>query len=169
MARAAASFDESLRLAAVRRFEILDTPPDGIFDRLAAIAARTFRVPIGIVSIVDTDRIWFKAHHGLPDVFEVDRDPGLCASAILHDEPWIVTDASVDPRTLANPLVAGDLGLRFYAGVPLTTSDGFNLGTICVLDTSPRLVEPEEMATLQDLARVVVDELELRLASLRTV
>jgi sigma-B regulation protein RsbU (phosphoserine phosphatase) len=156
--------DEAARIAAVRRLQVLDTPPDGVFDRIAAIAARTFDVPIGIVSVVDTDRIWFKAHHGL-EVTEIGRDPGLCASAILGKEAWVVTDASVDPRTLANPLVASDFGLRFYVGVPLTTSDGFNLGTLCVLDTQPRQVTETELATLTDLAAVVVDELELRLAS----
>lgn len=161
--------NEGARIEAVRRFAILDTPPDGVFDRLAAIAARTFDVPIAIVSVVDTDRIWFKAHHGLPDVTQIDREPGLCASAILGHEPWVITDAPSDPRTMANPLVAGDFGLRFYAGVPLTTSDGFNLGTICVLDTNPREVTEREMATLTDLADIVVDELELRLSARATV
>ena len=160
---------ERERIAAVRGYEILDTPPDGAFDRIAAVAARTFRVPIGIVSIVDTDRIWFKAHHGLPDVEEIDRVPGLCASAILQNEPWIVENAAVDPRTLANPLVAGDFGLRFYVGVPLRTSDGHNLGTLCVLDTEPHDVEEDQIQTLRDLAEVVVDELELRLTSRQTV
>jgi len=161
--------DEDARIEAVRRFEILDTPPDGVFDRIAAVAARTFDVPIAIVSVVDTDRIWFKAHHGLPDVTEIDREPGLCASAILSAEPWVITDAPADPRAMANPLVAGEFGLRFYAGVPLTTSAGFNLGTICVLDTNPREVTAKEMATLADLADIVVDELELRLSARETV
>ena len=146
------SHDEAARIAAVHSFEILDTPPDGAFDRIAALAARTFGVPIGIVSVVDNDRIWFKARHGLPDVEQIDREPGLCASAILHDGPWVVTDAKLDPRTLTNSLVAGDFGLRFYAGVPLTTSDGFNLGTLCVLDTKPREVTDAEIHTLDDLA-----------------
>jgi hypothetical protein len=105
----------------------------GAFDRIAAVAAEIFGVPIAIVSVVDTDRIWFKAHHGL-DVSEIGREPGLCASAITGMEPWIVNDAVTDPRTLANPLVAGEFGLRFYAGAPLTTHDGFNLGTLCVID-----------------------------------
>jgi hypothetical protein len=95
--------DALARMRAVHQYEILDTPPEGAFDRIAGVAARTFSVPIGIVSIVDTDRIWFKSHHGLPEVQEIGRDPGLCASAILQNEPWVVTDASVDPRTLANP------------------------------------------------------------------
>jgi sigma-B regulation protein RsbU (phosphoserine phosphatase) len=161
--------DEAARIQAVRRYEILDTPPDGAFDRITALAARLFRVPIAIVSVVDTDRIWFKSHHGLPGVVEIDRQPGLCASAILYTEPWTVTDAAIDPRTLTNPLVAGDFGLRFYAGVPLTTTDGFNLGTLCVIDRQPREVLPDEIALLQDLAAVVMDELELRLTARRTV
>ena len=160
--------DEVERLAAVRRYDVLDTPPDGAFDRITSLAARLFGVPIAIVSIVDSDRIWFKSHHGL-DVEQIDRDAGLCASAILHDEPWLVTDAAVDPRTLANPLVAGDMGMRFYAGVPLTTKDGHNLGTLCVLDQQPREVTEDEVATLSDLASLVMDELELRLSARTTV
>ena len=161
--------DEADRIAAVRRYETLDTPPDGAFDRITALAARIFDVPIAIVSVVDTDRVWFKSVHGLAGVDEVGRDPGLCASAILQHEPWIVNDAAADPRTLANPLVAGELGLRFYAGVPLTTSDGYNLGTLCVIDRRPRAVTPAETASLEDLASLVMDELELRLLARRTV
>ncbi len=160
--------NELERLAAVRRYDVLDTPPDGAFERVTALAARLFDVPIAIVSIVDQDRIWFKSHHGL-DVDETGREAGLCASAILQGEPWVVTDASVDPRTLANPLVAGTQGLRFYLGVPLTTADGYNLGTLCVMDKRPRTVSDSDIATLSDLAVMVVDELELRLAAHRTV
>jgi sigma-B regulation protein RsbU (phosphoserine phosphatase) len=159
--------NEDARLAAVRRYDVLDTPPDGAFDRVTSLAARHFGVPISIVSIVDSDRIWFKSHHGV-QVQEIGRDPGLCASAILQDGPWIVEDAAIDPRTLANPLVAGDFGLRFYAGVPLTTSDGYNLGTLCLLDQEPRRLTGEEAATLADMAAIVMDELELRLSA-RTV
>ena len=155
---------ESARLAAVRRYAILDTPPDGAFDRVTRLAARFFGVPISIVSIVDHDRIWFKSHYGI-EVEEIGREPGLCASAILQDGPWVVSDADVDPRTLTNPLVCGELGLRFYAGVPLTTADGYNLGTLNVIGTEPREVTEEEITTLQDLAAIVVDELEVRLAA----
>jgi len=155
--------DEAERLAAVRRFEILDTPPDGAFDRITALAARLFRVPIAIVSVVDTDRIWFKSRYGLDGVQEIERAPGLCASAILGSEPWVVSDAAVDPRTLANPLVAGEFGLRFYAGVPLTTAEGHNLGTLCVIDREPREVADDELDVLRDLAGLVVEQLELRL------
>ena len=155
---------ESDRLDAVRRYDILDTPPDGAFDRISAMAARLFGVPIAIVSIVDSDRIWFKSHHGL-ETEQLDRDPGLCASAILHEGAWIVPDAAIDVRAMANPLVAGEFGLRFYAGVPLRTHDGFNLGTLCVLDLEPRVVTEEEASILTDLATLVMDQLELRLAA----
>ncbi|MGH9298098.1 MAG: PP2C family protein-serine/threonine phosphatase, partial [Acidimicrobiales bacterium] len=92
-----------------------------------------------------------------------------CASAIMQSEPWLVTDARVDPRVLANPLVASEFGLRFYAGAPLTTHDGFNLGTLCVIDRQPREVTEDEVATLRDLAALVMDELELRRSARRAV
>jgi sigma-B regulation protein RsbU (phosphoserine phosphatase) len=160
--------DELERLAAVQRYDVLDTPPDGAFDRITALAARLLNVPVAIVSIVDADRIWFKSHHGL-DVDQIDREPGLCASAILHDGPWLVNDARADARTLANPLVAGAMGVGFYAGVPLTTHDGYSLGTLCVLDLQPRQLTEDEVATLSDLAALVMDELELRLSARRSV
>jgi len=155
---------ESERLAAVRRYDILDTPPDGAFDRITAIAARLLKMPVAIVSVVDTDRIWFKSHHGV-EVQQIGLDPGLCASCVLQDGPWMVTDARSDPRTLANPLVAGEFGVQFYLGVPLRTHDGFNLGTLCVLDFVPRTVTEVEVAHLIDLAAIVMDELELRLSA----
>jgi two-component sensor histidine kinase len=156
--------NEAQRMAAVRRYDILDTPPDGVFDRVTAMAARRFDVPIAIISIVDNDRIWFKSHHGIA-VEQIDREPGLCASAILSADPHILTDASIDPRSLANPLVAGDFGLRFYAGVPLTTSDGYNLGTLCIIDKAPRPIDQEQIEDLKDLASIVIDQLELRLSA----
>jgi two-component sensor histidine kinase len=158
--------DEPQRMAAVKRYDILDTPPDGSFDRITAIAARRFNVPISIISIVDNDRIWFKSHHGVP-VGQIAREPGLCASAILSTEPHILTDAKVDPRSLANPLVAGDFGLRFYAGVPLRTSDGYNLGTLCIIDKEARTIDQGQIDDLTDLASVVMDQMELRLSARR--
>jgi len=155
-------------MEAVRRYDILDTPPDGAFDRITAIAARRFDVPISIISIVDHDRIWFKSHHGLA-VNQIGRDPGLCASAILSPDPHILVDAKADPRSLANPLVAGEFGLRFYAGVPLRTHDGYNLGTLCVIDKTPRPIGARQIDDLKDLASVVMDQMELRLAARRAV
>lgn len=160
--------NEAARMAAVRRYDILDSPPDGAFERITALAARRMRVPIAIISIVDEDRIWFKSHHGLP-VEQIDRDPGLCSSAILGDVPFIIEDARNDPRSLANPLVAGEFGLRFYAAVPLTTNDGYNLGTLCVIDKEPRPIDQEQIEDLKDLASIVMDQLELGLSSRQAV
>ncbi|MFE0806394.1 PP2C family protein-serine/threonine phosphatase [Streptomyces sp. NPDC058848] len=160
---------EEARLAAVRRYHILDTPPDGAFDRIASLAARLFDAPMATVAIVDTDRIWFKAAHGLDGITETDREPGLCASAILHGEPYVVTDADSDARAFANPLVRGDLGVRFYAAAPITTADGQRLGTVDVLDTRPRRPTDDQLEALKDLAALVMDELELRLSAIRTV
>lgn len=157
--------DELERLAALRRYDVLDTPRDGAFDRITRIAAQVLEVPIAIITLVDHDRIWFKAAEGIDGVEQIGRDPGLCASAILVDEPWIVEDARRDPRTLANPLVAGDFGLQFYAASQLRTRDGFNLGTLCVIDREPRVLDERQTGVLTDLAALVVDELELRLAA----
>jgi len=160
--------NEADRLVALQRYDILDTPPDGSFDEITVMAAKLFSAPIAIISLVDTDRIWFKSHHGL-DAVQIDRDPGLCASAILADGPYLVTDAVADPRTLANPLVAGDFGLRFYLAVPLTTHDGFNLGTLCVLDREPRTVTDDQIVLLKSLASLVMDQMELRLSARRAI
>jgi GAF domain-containing protein len=159
--------NEAERLEALRRFDVLDTPPDGAFDRITRLASEMLEMPISIVSLVDHDRIWFKSAHGLEGVNEIERVPGLCASAILGDEIWEVKDAKVDPRALANPLVAGEFGLRFYAGSPLRTGDGYNLGTLCVIDKQPRTLTEQQARVLDDLAALVVDELELRLAARR--
>jgi two-component sensor histidine kinase len=159
---------ETARLAAVRRYDILDTPPDGSFDHVATIAARLFDVPIALVSLVDEDRIWFKARHGL-DVSQIGRDPGLCASAILQTDPYVLNDASCDPRSLANPLVAGEFGLRFYVAAPLRTNDGHNLGTLCVIDRKPRTASEDQIAQLEALAAIVIDQMELRLAARQAI
>jgi two-component sensor histidine kinase len=156
------------RMEAVRRYDILDTPPDGSFDRITAMAARRFGVPISILTIVDESRIWFKSHYGLT-INQIDRDEGLCATTIMSAFPRVLNDAKEDNCALTNPLVAGDFGLRFYAGVPLRTYDGFNLGTLCVVDAKPRSVSDAEIADLEDLASVAMDQLELRISARRAV
>ena len=159
---------EASRLAALHSYDILDTPPDGCFDRVTAVAATLFHAPIAIVSLVDEDRIWFKSHHGL-DIQQIDRGPGLCASAILEDAPYVVEDATKDVRALANPLVAGEFGLRFYVAAPLRTRDGFNLGTLCVIDHKPRQAQAKEIEQLEHLAAIVMEQMELRLEARRAV
>ncbi|HEV8080522.1 MAG TPA: GAF domain-containing sensor histidine kinase [Chitinophagaceae bacterium] len=155
---------ETERIKALKRYDILDTPPDGSFDRITKLAAKLLNVPISIVTLVDTDRIWFKSRYGI-DVSQIGRDAGLCASAILSDEIYLVEDATKDPRTLANPLVAGSFGLQFYAAAPLKVKDGHNLGTLCIIDKQPRHLSDHEKQLLQDLADILIDELELRLAA----
>jgi GAF domain-containing protein len=160
---------ESARLDAVRRYDILDTPPDGAFDRVTALAAKIFDVPIALVTIVDHNRIWFKSRHGLDSVDQIDRDPGLCASAIMEDRPYVVEAARADARTLANPLVAGKFGLQFYAAAPLRTGDGHRLGTLCIIDREPRMFSPRQAEVLDGLAEIVMDEMELRISALRAL
>src|SRR5664279_2125840 len=158
--------NEGERLDALRRYEIVDTPPDGAFDHLTAVAACLLRVPIAIVSLVDHDRIWFKSHHGL-EACETGREIGLCASAILSPEVYHIRDAKADVRALTNPLVAGKFGLRFYAAAPLRTHDGFNLGTMCIIDREPRDLTQSETKMLSKLAALVMDLMEQRLAGRR--
>lgn len=153
---------ETKRIETLRKFDILDTPPDGTYDHIVKLVAKLLNVPIAIVSLVDTDRIWFKSAFGL-DVQQIPKEEGLCASAILSTDFYMVENALKDPRTLRNSLVTSEFGLKFYAAVPLTTSDGFNLGTLCVLDKKPRTLNETEQLILEDLAYVVIEQLELRL------
>lgn len=119
-------------------------------------------MPVAIISLVDTDRIWFKSAYGL-DIDEIPRDPGLCSSAIISDDIYVVENARVDPRTLSNPLVSGIMGLQFYAAAPLKSSEGYNLGTMCIIDKNPRVLSVKEISILRQLARIVMAHFELRL------
>lgn len=154
---------EKERLKALKKYQILDTPADGNFDRITALASTLFNVPIAIISLVDSDRIWFKSHHGL-SVCQIDRDPGLCASAILSNDLYIIENAKDDPRSLANPLVAGEFGLRFYAATPLRTEENHHLGTLCIIDKQTRSLTNKEQALLKQLGDIVMDEMNMRLA-----
>jgi PAS domain S-box-containing protein len=159
--------NETERLAALHRYRILDTPPEPAFDRITRLAARLFDMPIALISLVDESRAWFKSCVGF-SANEVPRDNTLCSFAVLTDKPLIVPDTRLDDRFARNPFVQSEPGVRFYAGAPLLSHDGFNLGTLCLLDSQPRaLLTPEQQATLVDLAAMVVDELELRLAAHR--
>ncbi len=160
-------YDEMARINALQHYEILNTPPDGNFDRLTSLASRIFKMPIAIISLVDTDRIWFKSHYGI-DLGEIDRAPGLCASAIMADDVYLVEDARNDPRTMANPLVAGQFGLQFYAAAPLKTKDGHKLGTFCLIDRKQRYLTTDQQLMLEDLAAIVMAEIEVRLAARTT-
>ena len=164
-----AARNDPARLAAVRRYEILDAPTDGQFDTIAAAAAAVCGTPIATVSIVDADRVWFAAAKGLDGVAQVGTEPGLCASAFCADGPYVVTDAVADPRTLDHPLVRGELGLRFYAAAPIVTADGHHLGTVTAIDAMPRELTEAQTTVLGHLADQVAQHLELRLATIKAV
>lgn len=152
--------NESLRLAALHELNILDTPPEERFDRMTRIAAATFDVPIAFVSLIDSERQWFKSVCGL-SVEGTPRSLSFCSHAILQDEPLIVEDTHEDPRFDDNPLVTADPHIRFYAGHPLRTVDGYKIGTLCLADRAPRRLTEDEIVMLGDMAMSVQDQLNL--------
>jgi PAS domain S-box-containing protein len=158
-----ASPGETERLAALRRYQILDTAQEPAFDRIVRLAALLLDVPIALISLVDADRQWFKARYGL-DVPETPRAIAFCDHAIRGSSILVVPDAKLDPRFCDNPLVTGEMHVRFYAGAPLVTPDGFALGTICAIDRSPRDLNQRDAAILAALADQIVHELEVRSA-----
>jgi EAL domain-containing protein (putative c-di-GMP-specific phosphodiesterase class I) len=153
--------NEEGRLAALRQLKILDTPPEEAFDALTRLAAQICDVPIAVMSLVDEDRQWFKSIVGL-DAKETSREIAFCAHAILGNETMVVENALADDRFATNPLVVEDPSIRFYAGAPLQTSDGYNLGTLCVIDRRTRHLEPNQLLLLRAIADHVVAYLELR-------
>ncbi|MFT4113659.1 diguanylate cyclase [Silvibacterium sp.] len=153
--------DEAERLQALHDLDILDTEPEAAYDDLVQLAAAILHVPMATISLVDERRQWFKSQVGLP-VPETSRDISFCGHTILEPEIMVVPDATLDARFRENPLVTGALHLRFYAGVPLTTEDGFSLGALCVLDSQPRHLTDTEQAALRVLARQVVAHFQIR-------
>jgi GAF domain-containing protein len=154
--------DEEERLAALYAQQILDTPAEPRFDRLVEQARRATETPIALVTLVDAARQWFKAHSGF-DISESPRDESFCAHAILGEETLQVPDALEDDRFADNPAVAGPARVRFYAGVPLALADGSRVGTLCVADHRPRLLDDQQLAELRRLAALVVAELQPRI------
>ncbi len=158
---------DDIRLAALRRLNILDTPPEKAFDDIVQLASHLFEVPISLVSLVEQDRQWFKACVGL-DVSQTSREVSFCSHAIAQDDPrqvFFVADASKDPRFCDNPLVVGPPHIRMYAGAPLVTSEGVPIGSLCVIDSKPRQPTGRQLEALSVLARNVVAHLELRQAT----
>jgi len=159
--------DEDERLALLHGLQLLDSLPEPAFDRITRLATRLLGVPMALVSLVDRDRQWFKSRVGLAAT-ETPREQAFCAHAILQTGPFVVTDALEDARFADNPLVTGALGLRFYAGVPIRTAGGLALGTLCALDQRPRTLSADDLQTLQDLADMVSQEVQLRESLLAT-
>lgn len=155
---------ETDRLEALRQYKVLDTPAERSYDDITSLAAFICDVPIALISLVDAERQWFKSKVGLV-AQETGRDVSFCAHAILSPAIMIVNDAADDERFANNPLVTGELGIRFYAGVPLISPNGQPLGTLCVIDRKPRTLEVCQIRTLEALARQVVMQLELQRVS----
>ena len=158
--------DENERLHAVLSYRILDTPPEEAFDRIVALAARLFDAPIALITFIDQGRLWCKARVGI-DLTEASRHEGFCAEAIRTNRVLVVEDALCDPRFVESVFVAGEPHARFYAGAPLTTPDGYNIGTLSIADTAPRTFSERDQQTLTDLAATVMDLLRMRLATLK--
>ena len=155
--------NEIERLRDLRRYEVLDTPPDPGLDALTNLAKQIAGTPIALISLTDETRQWFKSRVGL-DLVEIPRDWAPCAHAVATGESIVCSDMRVDPRFADNPLVAGPPNLRFYAGMALVTPRGTVLGTLALLDTVPRVLAPSQRDALALIARQIVDQLELRTA-----
>ncbi|WP_229776329.1 sensor domain-containing phosphodiesterase [Deinococcus ruber] len=156
-------YTEQLRLAALRRYGILDTPQESQFDHLVELAVRVFDSPMAQISFVDEDRQWFKANHGLP-FSEAPRSESFCSVAIVQDDVMVIPDTTQHEHFRSYPTVLGEPYIRFYAGAPLVTPEGQKLGTFCILGTEPREFSDQEQALLASFADMTMAELKLRQA-----
>lgn len=153
--------NEAERLRALRRYNILDTEPEQTFDDIARLASVICDTPIALMGFIDEGRQWFKAKVGF-DVTATGRDVAFCAHAILQPDMLVVPDARADERFAGNPFVTGDVGIRFYAGSPLVSRQGFALGTLCVIDRKPRELTRVQVDALTTLRNAAVAHLEVR-------
>ena len=156
--------NEAQRLTNLLQYQILDTPAEKAFDSITEFAVKYFDLPVALVTLIDHERQWFKASTW-PEISETDRKIAFCGYTILANETMIVADVLSDPRFADNPAVMGEPFIRFYAGTPIHTAEGYNIGTFCLLDTKPRTFSDEQKAQLERLSRLVVSRLELRLAT----
>ncbi len=153
--------DEEARIRELDRLHQMDTPDEERFDKLVRLAAGLFNVPVALITLVDENRVWFKARHGL-ETQEVPRELSFCAHAILSPEPFLVPDARSDDRFKDNPFVKGEPHIQFYAGYPLSGAQGQRVGNLCLVDYKPREIGQEHLQALKDLADLAVMELEIQ-------
>ena len=153
--------NDAERVRSLHAYKILDTKPEERFDELTRLAALICGVPISLISLIDTDRQWFKSRFGL-NLQETPRAQAFCTHAIMQPEMFVVPDASKDARFAQNPLVTGDLHIRFYAGTPLAARDGHVLGTLCVIDREPHTLTETQKEALKIVGRLVIANIELR-------
>jgi GAF domain-containing protein len=153
--------NEAARLAALQKYAILDTDPEQAFDDLTLLASYICRTPIALISLIDENRQWFKSKVGL-SVSETSREIAFCSRAIQQTDVFIVQDTLQDERFRNNPLVVSEPGIRFYAGAPLITDEGYALGTLCVIDRTPREINPDQKEALKALSRLVLGQMEFR-------
>lgn len=161
MIPAAKTANEQQRLEALRRYEILDSGNEKIFDDLTFLASHICQTPIALITLVDEDRQWFKSNIGIP-LTETPREISFCGHAIHQPELFVVPDARTDERFADNPLVTGDPNIRFYAGAPMMTFDGYALGTVCVIDNKPRSITSDQRNALAALSRQASVLIEMR-------
>ena len=157
---------ERERLDVLRRYQILDSDPEPAFDELTELAAYTLKVPMALISLVDEDRQWFKSCVGA-DLTETRREIAICSHAIEHENVFIIEDAREDPMFADNPLVTAFPNIVFYAGAPLIVEDGHRIGTLCIIDHKPRSLNGDEIKALKTMARLVVAQLDLRIAAMQ--
>jgi len=154
--------DERERLEALRGFSVVGTPAEAAFDRFTRLAARLFDVPVALITLVDSETLWLKSAIGFPAEIEISRSDSFCGHAIAEPNLMVVPDTLNDPRFSDNPIVAGVPNVRFYAGAPLRSSDGYALGVLCVLDSRPRELTPLQQEVLTELGNLVMEQLEHR-------
>ncbi len=159
--RSAAFSTETKRLAALHSYQVLDTPDEAAFDDLTHLASYIAGTPVALISLIDTDRQWFKARVGT-EVDKIPRDQAFCHYTIQGEGPLEVPDTHLDERFLNNPLVTGNPHIRYYCGVPLTSPEGYRLGSLCVIDNQPRQLNPQQLRALETLAREVMARFEMK-------